>query len=106
MTNDPAVQVVDNPTEERFEITVNGAPAGLLAYHPAGHEAWSLVHTEIDAAYSGQGLGTQLISQALGAMRTRGLSVLPYCPFVRSYLSKHPDQLDLVPAGRRADFGL
>jgi hypothetical protein len=32
--------------------------------------------------------------------------VLPYCPFVRGYIERHPDYLDLVPADRRSGFGL
>jgi hypothetical protein len=32
--------------------------------------------------------------------------VLPYCPFVKSYIQKHPEYLDLVPAERRASFDL
>jgi len=32
--------------------------------------------------------------------------VLPYCPFIRSYIQRHPAYLDLVPADRRAEFAL
>jgi uncharacterized protein len=32
-------------------------------------------------------------------------AVLPFCPFVRGYISKHPDEyLDLVPRDLREDF--
>jgi hypothetical protein len=34
------------------------------------------------------------------------LDVLPFCPFVRSYIERHPDQLDLVPEDRRDEFEL
>jgi hypothetical protein len=32
--------------------------------------------------------------------------VLPYCPFVQSYLRRHPELRDLVPAAERARFDL
>jgi hypothetical protein len=32
--------------------------------------------------------------------------VLPYCPFMRSWISDHREYADLVPAGRREQFGL
>jgi predicted GNAT family acetyltransferase len=32
--------------------------------------------------------------------------VLPYCPFVNSWIASHPEYADLVPAGRREQFGL
>ncbi|MEV1200449.1 N-acetyltransferase, partial [Microbispora rosea] len=41
---------------------------------------------------------------ALDAARDAGLSVLPFCPFVKRYIERHPDYLDLVPADQRARF--
>jgi hypothetical protein len=32
--------------------------------------------------------------------------VLPFCPFIRDYIRRHPVYLDLVPDGRRAGFQL
>ena len=55
-----------------------------------------LVHTEIDPAFEGQGLGERLVAGALEDLRARGLKLVPQCPFVRAYLRRHPDQADLV----------
>jgi predicted GNAT family acetyltransferase len=32
--------------------------------------------------------------------------VVPYCPFVRSWITEHSEYADLVPADRREQFGL
>jgi hypothetical protein len=32
--------------------------------------------------------------------------VLPFCQFVRGWFEKHSEELDLVPADRRKQFGL
>jgi hypothetical protein len=32
--------------------------------------------------------------------------VLPYCPFVRSWIAGHREYADLVPGDRRAQFDL
>jgi uncharacterized protein len=32
--------------------------------------------------------------------------VLPYCPFVKRFIQKHPEFLDLVPPSQRAAFDL
>ena len=48
----------------------------------------------------------ELIRQVLDEQRAAGRQVLPYCPFVKAYISSHPDYLDLVPASQRAKFGL
>jgi uncharacterized protein len=40
-------------------------------------------------------------------VRRQGIAVLPFCPFVRGYIAKHPDEyLELVPAAQRHHFDL
>lgn len=98
-------EIADNPDEERFEVRVGGELAGFSQYRrrPAG---LAFIHTEIDDRFEGQGLGGRLVAQALENARDRGLAVLPFCPFVRGYIERHPEYLDLVPEERRRDFGL
>ena len=97
--------VVDNPAQERFEIRVDGEPAGVADYNRTAH-GLALTHTEIGGAFEGKGLGSVLVRHALDAARAQGQAVLPYCPFVRGWIGKHPEYLDLVPAGDRARFDL
>lgn len=47
-----------------------------------------------------------LVSAALVEARRRGDRILPFCPFVRSYLQRHPEYVDLVPEEHRSAFGL
>ena len=42
-----------------------------------------------------------LVKAGLAAARTRGLKVIPICPFFRAYLKKHPEEQDLVPPEHR-----
>jgi len=44
----------------------------------------------------GRGLAARLVAGALDDIRARGLHVVPICPFVSSYISRHPDYGDLV----------
>jgi uncharacterized protein len=99
------IVVTDKVGKERYEIQVDGKPAGLLQYRlrPGLIE---LVHTEIDEEFEGQGLGSRLISFALNDARERGLAVLPFCPFVNDYMRRHPEYVELVPEERRQDFEL
>jgi predicted GNAT family acetyltransferase len=99
------VEVADNPDKARFEIVADGELAGFVQYHLRGDEI-AFTHTETDDRFRGHGLASQLVRAALDAARVRQLAVLPYCPFVRSWLDQHPEYADLVPAGRREQFGL
>src|SRR3954469_20780442 len=98
--------VTDNSEGHRYEIAVDGAVAGFIDYHDRG-ERRALNHTEIDPAYEGQGLASTIGRAALGTARSPGKVVLPYCPFVRSYIDRHRDDyLDLVPEADRDKFQL
>ena len=97
--------VVDSPPQHRFEIRADGELAGFAAYREGEREI-VFTHTEIDPAYEGKGLGSVLVRAALDEVRSRGHAVLPACPFVRSFVERHPDYLDLVPVAERDRFGL
>jgi predicted GNAT family acetyltransferase len=99
------VSVREAPAKHRFEIWVGDTLAGFTVYRAAG-DRYTFVHTEIDDAFGGRGLASVLIKDTLDDMRSRGISVLPQCPFVRRYVSRHPEYLDLVPAADRATYDL
>ncbi|MFI6095356.1 GNAT family N-acetyltransferase [Lentzea sp. NPDC051213] len=82
--------VIDNSAESRYEVHVEGALAGFLEYRIIG-DVIALVHTEVDEAYAGQGLGAQLAKFALEDAQARDVKVSPLCPFVAKYIDKHPE---------------
>jgi uncharacterized protein len=100
---DPSIEV--KREKRRYVISFDGEPAGFILYRDSGGEL-ELVHTEIDDRFEGHGLGGRLVSATLDDARSRGLVVLPFCPFVRGYIARHAEYLDLVPETRRAEFGL
>jgi predicted GNAT family acetyltransferase len=103
--SDVQIVIADDPAGRRYEIRVDGEPAGLLQYR-LRPDLIELVHTEIDEEFEGRGLGSRLISFALDDARERGLAVLPFCPFVNDYIQRHRQYVDLVPEGRREEFEL
>ena len=98
-------EVRDDPAEQRFEILVSGEPAGFSKYQLMG-EDYAFTHTEIDERFEGQGLGSALVRGVLDEMRERGARVLPYCPFVKSFIQRHEEYVDLVPRASRQKFEL
>ncbi len=94
MTTRGSTVVADAPERSRYEISVDGALAGFALYKLAPDRI-TFVHTEIDDAYSGHGLGGQLARAALDDVRARGLAVRPDCPFIKGWIAKHPDYADL-----------
>jgi predicted GNAT family acetyltransferase len=107
MTTTPGVhvRVVDVPGRSRFEVLVDGEIAGFAEYRRRP-DVIAFVHTSIDPRFEGRGLASDLIRTALSEARADGLSVMPFCPFVRGYIARHREFVDLVPIDLRATFGL
>jgi hypothetical protein len=99
------IVVRDAPERERYEISLAGEAAGYSAYR-LRPELIAFVHTEIDGRFQGRGLADRLIRFALEDARARGLAVLPFCPFVKAFIERHDEFVELVPESFRAQFGL
>ena len=93
----------DQPERSRYELELDGRRVGLLDYRLDG-ERIALTHTEIDPAFEGRGLGSELVRFALDDARARGLAVLPKCPFVPHFIRLHPQYRELVPEAERARY--
>ena len=99
------VEVTDNPDKARFEIVADGELAGFAQYH-LRDGVIAFTHAQTDDRFRGHGLGSRLVRASLDDARARQLVVLPYCPFVRSWITEHSEYADLIPDGRREQFGL
>ncbi|MDF3048779.1 MAG: N-acetyltransferase [Pseudonocardia sp.] len=102
---DTEPQVLDVPEQSRFEIRVDGRTAGFAAYR-SKPGLLVFTHTEVDDAVEGRGLGSALVRGALDAARDHNTAVRPDCPFVRAYIARHDEYLDLVPVELRERLGL
>ncbi len=86
----------NNVDRLRYEALTDGAVAGYSEYQLTD-ELIVFTHTEVDAAYEGQGIGSLLVRFALDDVRREGRRrVLPICPFVLDWIRRHPDYADLV----------
>ena len=99
------VEVTNNPDKARFEIVTDGELAGFAQYH-LRDGVIAFTHTQTDDRFRGHGLGSRLVRASLDDARARHLAVLPYCPFMRSWITEHSQYADLIPADRREQFGL
>jgi predicted GNAT family acetyltransferase len=92
------VTVRRNDELHRYEASVDGELAGFAEYRPA-HGRLVFTHTEVDDAFEGRGVGGQLAAQALDDVRAQNLHVTAVCPFIKTYIERHPAYADLVQAG-------
>jgi len=87
-------EVVDNPSLSRLEI-VEDAGVAVLEYRIVGDQL-VIVHTGVPKQFEGMGYGSRLVRAGIAMARDRGLHILPLCPYARSWIEGHPDQLEGV----------
>ena len=92
----PASPVItDAPERERYEAHLDSELAGILEYVHK-RERIALIHTEVLPIHEGRGVGSALVRFALDDARRRGLRVIATCPYVQGYLTRHPEDDDIV----------
>jgi predicted GNAT family acetyltransferase len=96
---DTGLEVSNNERDQRYELVVDGRPA-FSEYRRDG-DAIVFLHTEVPEELEGRGIGSQLVRAALDDVRAKGLRVIPLCPFVRAYIARHPEYLEIVDEAYR-----
>jgi predicted GNAT family acetyltransferase len=88
------VAVTHNEAAHRFEAQVGELHAFMDYRRFPDHIV--LTHTEVPLPVEGHGLAGKLTSTALDFARAGHLRVVPLCPYVASFISKHPEYNDLL----------
>jgi predicted GNAT family acetyltransferase len=99
------IEMADAPDRDRYELSIDGEVVGFSVYR-ARPGLIAFVHTEVDERLQGRGLADRLIRFALEDVRTRGLAVLPFCPFVKAFIERHREFAALVADTYKEQFGL
>jgi predicted GNAT family acetyltransferase len=86
--------IIDNESEHRFVVTRDGHTAELT-YRLNGKRL-VLIHTEVPEALGGHGLGGELVKAGIARAERDDLTIVPLCPYARSWLQKHPDAAGTV----------
>ena len=89
-TADPQRRVVRNVEKNRYDVFFDDELAGFTEYIERDNDT-DFIHTEIDDAFAGKGLGGVLARQAVEDVIARGRTVTAHCPFIRGWLDKHPE---------------
>lgn len=86
--------IVDEPAGQRYVARLGDVVAGFIDYRRVRGRIIFL-HTEIDPAFEGRGIGRRLAAGALDDVRAQGLMFSNKCPFIAAYLQRHPEYEDL-----------
>jgi len=91
-----AIAVQDNAGRHRYELVDAGADGrpvvGEAHYLDHGDQERIFYHTTVDEAYGGRGLAGKLAAFALEATVSAGRKIVPVCPYIKRYVTKHSDE--------------
>ncbi|MCL2455566.1 MAG: N-acetyltransferase [Micrococcales bacterium] len=98
------LEVLEVPAAHRFEArAADGELVGVAEYQQMG-DAIAFTHTEVPPEHGGHGVASRLVGASMDLVRESGRQVIAYCPYVRAWLTRHPEYQDLVarPRSRQA----
>ncbi|WP_026549465.1 GNAT family N-acetyltransferase [Arthrobacter sp. Br18] len=96
------ITVRSAPDRRRYELVDSTVVIGAAHYLVHGDDGAERVfhHTTVSEDYSGRGLASTLVQQALDDTLAAGIAVVAVCPYVRAWLRKHPDYQQRTAAVR------
>ena len=91
------IEIHENEEKRRFEAQVGEYTAVMYRYY--NEDSLVVTHTKVPDELSGMGLAGHMAKTVLDGARERGLSVVPICPFLAAYITRHPEYQDLLQKG-------
>ncbi|MBO0936771.1 N-acetyltransferase [Fibrella sp. HMF5335] len=79
-----------NQDKHRFELHTDGK-LSMVVFEQVDNHTLALTHTEVHPDLEGKGIGSNLVKQVLDYVEAHQLKIVPLCPFVATYLKRHPD---------------
>lgn len=81
-------KVKNNKEKSRLEVYV-GDYVGFLDYKLKGDSMY-FMHTEVPEELKGQGVASFIAETTLRYAKEKGYNIIVYCPFIKTYLKRHP----------------
>ncbi len=95
MTDELQLVIADNHGRRRYLVRLADRVVAYSEYElEPGRIAFT--HTVVKPEFEGRGVGSRLAKFALDDARSRGLRIVPVCPFIRAYLKRHAEFADIV----------
>lgn len=88
------IAIEHKPARQRFEAVVEQHLC-LLEYVRDGQTV-AMNHVQVPKPVGGRGIAGELTRHALDWARSEGLKVVPNCPYIATWIKRHPDYQELL----------
>jgi predicted GNAT family acetyltransferase len=89
-----SLQVVHNPSENRFETWIDGS-LSKLDYIQDGKN-FVITHVGVYPEHRGQGIAGKITQVSLEYAKEHDLRVIPMCGYAAAYIRRHPEYAELT----------
>jgi predicted GNAT family acetyltransferase len=86
----------DKPSGGRYVARIEGKPDAEMTFSRAGEKILIIDHTGVPDELGGMGVGKALVEHMVMDVRTRGLKIVPLCPFTKAMLQRHKEWQDIL----------
>ncbi|MDR2684141.1 MAG: N-acetyltransferase [Prevotellaceae bacterium] len=73
----------DNAEKGSFKLKDGDFLVAEISYVWSNDELIIIDHTGVNSLYEGKGFGKQLVEETVNFARSRGIKILPLCPFAK-----------------------
>lgn len=87
-------KIINNEQQLHFEIH-EGDQIAFLEYRFHNNNI-AFMHTLVPKSMEGKGIAATLAAYAFNYAKEHNKSVLVYCPYISTYLKRHPELLDQI----------
>jgi predicted GNAT family acetyltransferase len=94
------IDIRDDRPGGRLEAFEDGDAVGAIGYFAldATPPALVAVHTAVDEAHQGKGIGSALVRHFYRMAAAEDVPVVPLCPYAAQWAQRHPDEASVPPA--------
>lgn len=90
------IEQVNNDKKGYFRAIEIETEAGRLVYTWAGPGKIIIEHTQVEPAFSGKGVGKEMVLAAVTFARDSHIKILPLCPYAKSVFNKQAELQDVL----------
>lgn len=90
------IQQTEEAGKGKFYVEVDGVQLAEMAYHMSADNVMVIEHTEVDESLKGKNVGKQLVHQGVEYARSKGIKILPLCPFANAVIHKTKEYHDVL----------
>lgn len=90
------IQRKETEDKGKFFIEENDRQIALMTYRKSGDDVINIDHTEVDSNLRGEGIGEDLVMEAVKYARENDLKIVATCPFAKKIIDENPEFHDVL----------